>query len=39
MHQQVDAAFDFARKSEYPNAKDALQDVFVNGHLNGRALV
>lgn len=39
MHQQVDAAFDFARKSEYPNAKDALQDVFGNGHLNGRALV
>ena len=39
MHGQVDSAFDFARKSEYPNANDALHDVFVNGHLSGRALV
>jgi TPP-dependent pyruvate/acetoin dehydrogenase alpha subunit len=39
MHAQVDSAFDFAHKSEYPNANDALHDVFVNGHLNGRALV
>ena len=39
MHEQVDSAFNFARKSEYPNANDAMHDVFVNGHLNGRALV
>jgi TPP-dependent pyruvate/acetoin dehydrogenase alpha subunit len=39
MHAQVDSAFEFARNSEYPNANDALHDVFVNGHLNGRALV
>jgi pyruvate dehydrogenase E1 component alpha subunit len=39
MHQRVDKAFDFARKSDYPSAHDALQDVFVNGHTNTRALV
>jgi acetoin:2,6-dichlorophenolindophenol oxidoreductase subunit alpha len=39
MHGQVDAAFDFARKSAYPDAKDALQDMFVNGQTTTRALV
>jgi acetoin:2,6-dichlorophenolindophenol oxidoreductase subunit alpha len=39
MHDQVDSAFSFARKSAYPDGKDALQDVFVNGHITGRALV
>jgi TPP-dependent pyruvate/acetoin dehydrogenase alpha subunit len=39
MHQQVDQAFAFARQSEYPKAQDALQDVFVNGHSDVRALI
>ena len=39
MHQQVDKAFAFARQSAYPNAQDALQDVFVNGHSDVRTLI
>jgi pyruvate dehydrogenase E1 component alpha subunit len=39
MHQMVDKEFDFARKSDYPCANYALQDVFVNGQKNTRALV
>jgi len=39
MHHSVDQAFEFARKSDYPKAQDALDDVFVLGHANARALV
>ena len=38
MHQSVDQAFAFARQSDYPQAHEALQDVFVQGHSHARAL-
>ncbi len=37
--QSVKNAFDFARQSAYPRAQDALKDVFVEDHVNARALV
>jgi ABC-type sugar transport system ATPase subunit len=39
MRQLVDEAFEFARKSDYPKANEALHDVFVNGYKSVRALV
>jgi pyruvate dehydrogenase E1 component alpha subunit len=39
VHQRVKNAFDFARHSAYPNAHDALNDVFVEDSKNARALV
>ena len=39
VHQRVKSAFDFARHSAYPNAHDALNDVFVEDSKNARALV
>jgi len=39
MRRLVDEAFEFARKSDYPKASDALHDVFVNDYKSGRALV
>ena len=39
VQQRVKNAFDFARDSAYPNAHDALNDVFVEDSKNARALV
>ena len=39
LRQLVDEAFEFARKSDYPKANEALHDVFVNGYKSVRALV
>jgi len=37
--QRVTRAFAFAANSAYPNAQDALADVFVQDHASTRALV
>ena len=37
--QRVTRAFAFAANSAYPNAQDALADVFVQDHASKRALV
>ena len=38
-HQKVIGAFEFARASAYPQAQDALADVFAHNHADTRELV